>query len=404
MNPTLKLVCIGNVDSGKSTLISVLSKNKLDNGKGIARNEIFNHPHEKETGRTSSIGMEFCKIQDRKMIFIDLCGHERYLKTTLFGLNLTKPDYCLLIIGANMGMSKMTIDHFNSAVALGLKIIICITKIDIAPKHILKKTISDIKTYCLRFRRNVLLYNENTYNANIENQEGIIPMIKLSNVTGEGINHLKFLLTKLPIKSQYSITEDTEFIIDNYYNVKGVGIVISGTIYNGKIRIGDKLFVNLQKNNQFQEVSIKSIYDDESTPVQELCAGQHCTVNIKAIGKMNLTKNDLHKGMVMISKNKCKLSNEFLAVVYIFHHQTTIKNRTEKKSGFQPVINCNGSRQCAEIVKIYNKDGILRSNDRCKVHFKFMYHNEYLTNGSKFVFREGLTRGVGQILKTELDN
>ena len=182
MNPTLKLVCIGNVDSGKSTLISVLSKNKLDNGKGIARNEIFNHPHEKETGRTSSIGMEFCKIQDRKMIFIDLCGHERYLKTTLFGLNLTKPDYCLLIIGANMGMSKMTIDHFNSAVALGLKIIICITKIDIAPKHILKKTISDIKTYCLRFRRNVLLYNENTYNANIENQEGIIPMIKLSNV------------------------------------------------------------------------------------------------------------------------------------------------------------------------------------------------------------------------------
>ena len=402
MDPTLKCVCIGNVDSGKSTLISVLSKNKLDNGKGLARESIFNHPHEKETGRTSSIGMEFCKINDRKIIFIDLCGHEKYLKTTLFGLNLTKPDYCLLIIGANMGVTKMTIDHLNSAIALGLKVIICITKIDIAPPLILKKTVTDIKNYCLRFNKNVIIYDRSTYNAKIENNDNIIPLIKLSNVSGNGIDNLKLLLNKLVIKSEYSIQNDTEFIIDNYYSVKGVGIVISGTIYNGIIKLGDKLFINLQKRNEFQQVTVKSIYNDESQSVNELCAGQHCTINIKSVGKKNLTKNDFHKGMVMISKNRCKLSKEFIAVVYIFHHQTTIKNRTEKKSGFQPVINCNGSRQCAEIVKIYNKDGVLRSNDRCKVHFKFMYHNEYLTNGSKFVFREGLTRGVGKIIKTEL--
>lgn len=49
------VAAIGDVDSGKTTLIGVLSTGTLDNGKGIKRLEVFRHVHEVAHGRTSSI-------------------------------------------------------------------------------------------------------------------------------------------------------------------------------------------------------------------------------------------------------------------------------------------------------------------------------------------------------------
>ncbi|CAN0539552.1 unnamed protein product, partial [Ectocarpus sp. 12 AP-2014] len=105
---------IGNVDSGKSTLIGVLSSSGLDDGRGAARSLVLRHRHEQENGRTSAVTMEimgyakdgkqvrssfgafslaqsFClsvsrwaevvNHSDRSVTLIDLCGHEKYLKT-----------------------------------------------------------------------------------------------------------------------------------------------------------------------------------------------------------------------------------------------------------------------------------------------------------------------------------
>ena len=46
---------VGNVDAGKSTLLGVLTHGELDNGRGMARQKLFHHKHEMETGRTSSV-------------------------------------------------------------------------------------------------------------------------------------------------------------------------------------------------------------------------------------------------------------------------------------------------------------------------------------------------------------
>ena len=54
----LRLAVIGNVDSGKSTLIGVLTHGALDNGRGSARLHVFRHKHEIENGRTSSISQQ----------------------------------------------------------------------------------------------------------------------------------------------------------------------------------------------------------------------------------------------------------------------------------------------------------------------------------------------------------
>lgn len=50
------MAVVGNVDAGKSTLLGVLTHAELDNGRGHARQKLFRHKHEMESGRTSSVG------------------------------------------------------------------------------------------------------------------------------------------------------------------------------------------------------------------------------------------------------------------------------------------------------------------------------------------------------------
>lgn len=53
-----RIAVVGNVDAGKSTMLGVLVKGGLDDGRGKARVNLFRHKHEIESGRTSSVGME----------------------------------------------------------------------------------------------------------------------------------------------------------------------------------------------------------------------------------------------------------------------------------------------------------------------------------------------------------
>jgi GTPase len=52
----VRVAVIGNVDSGKSTIVGVLTKHIMDDGRGSARKLVFNFNHEQQNGRTSSIG------------------------------------------------------------------------------------------------------------------------------------------------------------------------------------------------------------------------------------------------------------------------------------------------------------------------------------------------------------
>lgn len=76
--------------------------------------------------------------------FIDLAGHEKYLKTTISGLTGCFPDYAFIVVGANMGISKMTREHIQVAIALSIPLFVVITKIDISPEKILKHTVKTL--------------------------------------------------------------------------------------------------------------------------------------------------------------------------------------------------------------------------------------------------------------------
>ena len=75
---------LGNVDSCKSTIISVLSNDILDNCRGSARKKILKHDHEQDSGRTSCITHKYTKYDENTTLsFVDLAGHEKYYKTTI---------------------------------------------------------------------------------------------------------------------------------------------------------------------------------------------------------------------------------------------------------------------------------------------------------------------------------
>ncbi len=73
---------------------------------------------------------------------IDLCGHEKYLKTTMFGLAGLFPQYSMLVVGANMGVSRMTKEHIGITMALKIPMFVVITKIDLAPENVYTDTIN----------------------------------------------------------------------------------------------------------------------------------------------------------------------------------------------------------------------------------------------------------------------
>ena len=142
-----KEICIviaGSVDSGKSTFIGVMENNKLDDGNGLMRNTVAKHKHEVKTGRTSDISVRTVDTDENSIVLVDLCGHNKYLKTTLFGITGYFPDYAIVMVAANRGVLPMTKEHLGILLYLKIPLMIVITKVDIAPTEIYNRTIKTI--------------------------------------------------------------------------------------------------------------------------------------------------------------------------------------------------------------------------------------------------------------------
>lgn len=79
---TLYFLCsvavVGNVDAGKSTLLGVLTHGELDNGRGFARQKLFRHKHEMESGRTSSVGNDILGFNSQGKVINKCDVHGKY--------------------------------------------------------------------------------------------------------------------------------------------------------------------------------------------------------------------------------------------------------------------------------------------------------------------------------------
>ncbi|KAF7955590.1 hypothetical protein EAE96_004516 [Botrytis aclada] len=416
-----RIAVVGNVDAGKSTMLGVLVKGGLDDGRGKARVNLFRHKHEIESGRTSSVGMEIMgfdtmgkvvasDVPGRKLSweeigkrsakvisFTDLAGHERYLRTTVFGLLSSSPNYCLLMVAANNGLIGMSKEHLGIALALNVPVMVVITKIDICPPQILEQTIKQI-TSILKSpgARKIPIFIKNREECiNTATQfvsKRICPIFQVSNVTGESLDLVRAFLNILPHHGHYDAEAPFEFHINDTFSVPFVGTVVSGIVKSGVVHAGDTVLVGPDSLGQFTTTTIRSI-ERKRIPVPATSAGQSASFALKRV-----RRKDVRKGMVVLPKleqNAPKVYREFVAEVLILSHATTIKTKYQAMLHVGPV-----SQTCAiiDIDRSY-----IRTGDRATVAFRFVQRPEYLAPGDRLLFREGRTKGLGIVKSVGYD-
>lgn len=422
----LKIAMIGNVDSGKSTLVGVLTKGLFDDGRGGARSRVFNYKHEAENGRTSSIAQEIMgfdqsgkqvvpdrfnqnknkywaeivKKSAKIVTLLDLCGHEKYLKTTMFGLTGLVPDYSMIVVGANMGISRMTKEHLGITLALKIPFFVVITKIDMCPDTKLKETM-DILLTILKSgganRKPFVIKTDDDIQVCAENlsSDKICPIFSCSSVTGEGISSIVSFISQLSNRDEHnkllkSPTDPAEFDINETFMVSGVGLVTSGLVKAGTIKVGGQLLLGPDGRGQYKLVSVKSIHVNRCLKDQTV-PGEFACLALKPCNKKEmLVRSEFRRGIVLLDPSlKYQSVWEFEADVVILHHSTTIQE------GYQSVVHCGVTRQCAKVISMSKE--LMRTGDKGTIRFRFMYHSEFMNVNTPILLRDGRTKILGMV-------
>jgi len=427
----IRIATVGNVDSGKSTLLGVLTRGQLDNGRGAARTAVFRHKHEAESGRTSSISQqvlgfspvgevlnyggggkddvhhrtwgEIVSKASKVLAFIDLAGHERYLKTTLFGLTGHLPDYTLVAVDSNRGgVVGMTREHLGIALALNLPVFIVINKIDLCSPHILEKTLASVFSLLKRpgvRKLPVVMRSCEDVLGCLQSLAGrgvVVPIFLVSCVTGASLDLFRFFLNHLPVHADWAeaLLQPARMHIDDSYTVTGVGTVVTGTVMGGCVAAGQTLLLGPDQAGHWREVQVRSLRN-KRVGVKTVAAGQTAAAALRGKQGQALKKRDVVKGMALLDKSLNPSATWFFSAdVVVLVHPTTLR------VGYTPVVHALTVRQAARIHAISQYD-VLRTGDRARVTFQFLYRPEFLVIGSRIVFREGRTKGIGTIVELQ---
>ncbi len=413
----LNVAFLGNVDAGKSTLKGVLISGELDDGNGKAMERVARYLHEIKSKRTSSVAVHalgFAEdstplnstllhyneaeifLKSAKIAFlIDLAGHERYIRTTLAGLMGHSPDYACLVVSANAGTVGTFKEHLGIALALGLPLFVVLTKIDLSPEEVTKRTLSEIEKYLklpgvnkipflIRSKSDVV-----TAARNMPHQR-VVPIFMISNVTGTGLDALREFFWMLPPRIKWGTKHEAPFLayVDEKFNVPGVGLVVSGLVEQGRAKSEETLLLGPFYDGSFRKVRVKSIQTNRVF-AEEVGAGRDAAFAIAGAGY-----EEVRKGMALADDAlDPKPTWSFRAKVRILHHPTTIR------VGYTPVVHSHTIRQAARIASMGMQ--ALRTGDVDVITMRFMQHPELLRPGDTFIFREGRARGLGIVLDVD---
>ena len=417
-----KFLVLGSVDAGKSSGIGVLVKNVLDDGNGYARSLITKYKHEQESGRTSTHTPHYIVKNNEITTLIDLCGHEKYLRTTMFGVMGLFGDYGLVIIGANMGISTMTTEHIDLLTANRIPFITVVSKIDICPANIMATVKKDLERIAKRRKKEIIYFEEDEAEVNgsylkeahkaiidafQEKKTTIMPVIMTSNKTGHNINFLKELLTSIKSKAYLErkniITKEIDpkvngypmiMYIDSTFNVPGIGIVLSGTVKYGSISLGQKVLLG-PINDTYISITVKSIQNCISENVNMLREDETGSIGIRLEAKGSYTREMFSKGQIVTNDMAFAMKNTCYSMectVAVFNHPTTIRN------GYQTVLHCGTIRHTAKFR--ISDNTVLRTNSKENIIVKFLQRPEFILPGTIFMFRDGRTKGMGKVLST----
>lgn len=261
----------GHVDHGKTCLIKALTGIDTDRLK-----------EEKQRGITIELGFaDMPNSRGQHIGIIDVPGHERFVRNMLAGIGGI--DLVLLVVAADEGVMPQTVEHFEILKMLNIKQgIIVLTKSDLVGSDWLDLVIEDVKTMV-----------KGTF---LEDA----PTMAVSSYTGENIEELKELICD-KVEKVSNRKEDPSLLripIDRVFTIGGFGTVITGTLLEGSVRVGDE--IQLYPGNRVAKVRSLQVHGNM---VEQATAGQRTAVNL-----LNVKKEEIQRGDVLAAKGSLQQS------------------------------------------------------------------------------------------------
>ena len=260
----------GHIDHGKTTLIRALTGRNTDRLK-----------EEQDRGITIELGFTWFDLESGlRCGIIDVPGHEKFIQQMVSGV--VGMDMVLLVVAADEGIMPQTREHLDILELLGIeKCILVLTKCDTVDPEWVDMMEEDIR----KELKDTILENA--------------PVVRVSSVTGEGIEALKKEIEKMVSALPERDTKGIPRLpIDRVFSLQGFGTIITGTLISGTLHKGDALAIYPEG----LKARIRNIQVHEQD-AEFAEAGQRVALNLSGV-----KKEELHKGSVISLENSMENS------------------------------------------------------------------------------------------------
>src|SRR5256885_1270434 len=252
----------GHIDHGKSALVRALTGTDPDRLK-----------EEKARGITIDLGFAHQVIDGTNFAFVDVPGHERFVKNMLAGVGGI--DMVVLVVAADESVMPQTREHFDICRLLRVPTgLIALTKTDLADADMLELARMEVR--------------ELVAGSFLEGT----PIVPLSSKTGEGIDALRAALSDMSRTADARADRGVARLpIDRVFSMKGFGTVVTGTLVSGRIAVDDELLV--APGERRVKVRGVEVHGDKQ---RHAVAGQRSAINLAGI-----EVDDVHRGQALVT-------------------------------------------------------------------------------------------------------
>ncbi len=250
----------GHVDHGKTVLISALT--------GVDTDRL---QEEKKRGISIDLGFAPFRLPGGRVAgVVDVPGHERFIHNMLAGAS--GMDLVMLVVDATEGIMPQTREHLDILGLLGIDNgIVVITKIDLVEKEWIELVEEEIR--------------EELKGTFLESA----PVQSVSAITGEGIESLKKLIDELTLSLKTrSSSGPLRLPVDRSFVIAGFGTVITGTLIQGSVRVGQ--IVSVIPPGLEARVRNIQVHDRD---VNEAAAGSRVALNLSGIERDQVVRGSV---------------------------------------------------------------------------------------------------------------
>jgi selenocysteine-specific elongation factor len=250
----------GHIDHGKSTLVKALS--------GVDTDRL---PEEKSRGISIDLGFAYLALPETPVIgFVDVPGHERFVRNMLAGV--CGIDYVMLVVAADDGVMPQTIEHLSIVQLLGIGAgVAVLTKTD----RVSAERVNEVRQQVRELLQSAKL-------ANFEIVECLV-------IAQQGVNELRERLGQAARDIQRTEFEGRSFrfAIDRSFSIVGSGTVVTGTVFNHQVQVGERLTLTPSGAS----VRVRGIHQNNAA-VTQAHAGERCALNLVGVGTQDCGRGD----------------------------------------------------------------------------------------------------------------